>query len=88
MLQFTQQAKPKPAAEAPPAEAAPAPAPAPAPASSPAVGSKRPAPAAEASSSGGDSLSGVFKKVQRIDCASRENTTVFWVGNSVFIGQF
>ena len=52
------------------------------------VGSKRPAPSTEAASSCGDSLSGVFKKVKRVDCASRDNTTVFWVGNSLFVGEF
>ena len=52
------------------------------------VGSKRPAPSTEAASSCGDSLSGVFKKVKRVDCASRDNTTIFWVGNSLFVGEF
>jgi hypothetical protein len=83
MLQFTQQAKPKLPAAAP-AEAAPVAAPESSPYSVP---RKRPAPSAEASSSEDPSLSGVFKKVARVDCDSRDKTTVFWVGNSVFIGQ-
>ena len=38
--------------------------------------------------SGGDGLiNGLFKKVQRVECVSRETTTVFWVGNAVFVCQ-
>ena len=96
ILNFTNKAKPS--ASAP----APAPAPASAPVGESVVESeiasaiaptKRAGPAPVARSSdemivGPQELNGVFKKVDRIDCDSRDKTTVFWVGNSVFIGQF